>query len=102
MSVLGDYLVTNVSFGQDGIRIEYLEQRFQTEAGGVESAVVLFALDDDGVELVKEIQDVLSGMVEEFFANLPDRNRPDTLPTNRFLRNKGGDSDGEGASQEEA
>lgn len=102
MSVLGNYLVTNVSFGQDGIRIEYLEQRFQTEAGGVESAVVLFELDDEKVELIKEIQEVLSDLIEEFFANLPDRNRPDTLPVNRFLRKRGGDNDGEGATEEEA
>ena len=86
MSVLGDYLITNVAFGQDGLRIEYFEQRLQSEAGGVESAVVLFELDDAKVALIQEIQAALSDVVDDYFTNLPDRNAPDTLPDNRFLR----------------
>ena len=101
MSVLGEYLVTNVSFGQDGVRIEYLEQRYQTEGGGVESAIVIFELDEDKVEMVKEIQSALSWIIQDFFDNLPDRNRPDTLPNNRFLRKKGGLGEPEGAPSEE-
>jgi len=86
MSILGDYLVTNVSFGQDGIRVEYMEQRFQTESGGIESALVMTDLDDVKVAVIMEIQEVLSEFITEFMENLPDRNSPDTLPTNRFQR----------------
>jgi hypothetical protein len=102
MSILGDYLVTNVSFGQDGIRIEYMEQRFQTEAGGVENALVLFEMDEEKVGLVREIQAALSDIIEDYFANLPDRNPPDVLPNNRFLRKRGEPGDGEGTSEEGA
>lgn len=100
MSIFGDYLITNVSFGQDGIRIEYLEQRFQTEAGGVESAIVMTDLDDGKIALMRDIQSALSDLVEDFFENLPDRNRPDTLPSNRFLRKK--DDVSQGTTEDQA
>ena len=86
MSILGDYLVTTVAFGQDGLRIEYMEQRYQTEKGGHEQAVFLYDLDEAQVEMIEVIQNAFSELIEGYMTNLPDRNAPDTLPVERSQR----------------
>jgi len=91
MSILGDYIITNISFGKEGIRIDYMEQRFQTDGAGLESGLTLVDLDDTKTAVIVEIQAVLSDFIDEYKENLPDRNRPDTLPDNRFQRIRKGD-----------
>lgn len=98
MGVLGDILITNVSFGQDGIRIEYLEQRLQSEKGGVESALVLLDITDETVQLITDIQEALSDVVKDYFSDL--RKPPDTLPNNRFQRRTSVDADDEGTTED--
>ncbi len=68
--------VTSVLFGQDAIRLEFLEQRHQTDKGGIEQSLTVSRAGYEG--LIEDIQEVLVGVIEQFLVDL--RNPPDEIP----------------------
>ena len=71
-----DMLILSVVFGAESIQVSFLERRLQSDRGGIEST--LFIASDDYADLINDIQDALTEVVDDYIVEL--RNPPEVLP----------------------
>lgn len=71
-----DLIITSLFFGQEHIRIDYIDKEYQSEKGGIESALTVSK--EDYELLISDITIALADIIESFLIDV--RNPPATLP----------------------
>jgi len=80
-----DIIIAGVMFGDEGIRIDYMDKTFSNEDGALESALTIST---KGFEsLIEEMRSALADIVESYLIEL--RDPPATLPAGPRLSDYG-------------